>query len=103
MAETKITPLQAKRAQLDVIEKLLEALDDVKKNTKCDFKVVGKKDEQARNWRTGELLWEDDEKTVPKYEDKYDYVPIPEDELSEERKAKLGVIHDIKKIINSLI
>ena len=56
--------VQVKRAQIDVIEKLLEALDDLRKDTSKEYKKVGKETKQATNWRTGELLWEDEERDV---------------------------------------
>lgn len=98
-----MTKVQLKKAQLDIIEKLFSTLDEAEKDTKSNFMVVGKKAEQAKSWRTGELLWEDEEKTIPKYEDKYDYVPIPEAELSDERKAKIKAIEDLREVLDKYI
>ena len=97
------TILQNKKAQLTVIEKLYETLAGIRKDNLNEYKVVGKKNEQARHWRTGELLWEDEEKTIPRYEDEYDYVPIPEENLTAEQKATLQAVHDIKKVLTSMI
>lgn len=42
-----------------------------------------------------DLLWEDDEKTIPLMEDEYDYLPITDDELSEEQLLRKEVCKTI--------
>ena len=95
--------VQVKRAQIDVIEKLLEALDDLRKDTSKEYKKVGKETKQATNWRTGELLWEDEEKTIPKYEDRYEYVDIPEEQMTDSKKALLQAISDMESKLDAMI
>lgn len=104
-AETQraVTKLVQKKAQLTVIEKLNDALDDLMKDTACNYQVVGKKSEQARNWKTDELLWEDEEKTIPKYENKYDYVEIPAEELTDDKLALILAISNMRKQLDDLI
>ena len=101
--KTELTKLQQKKAQVGVLEKLFETLAEMEKDTVNDYRVVGKREEQAKNWRTGELLWEDEEKTIPKYEDKYDYVPIPIEERTPEQVAKLKAIAFIEEALDKLI
>jgi len=92
-----------KMKELEIIGEVLDFLEEKRRDTGMEYRAVGKTDKQARNWRTDELLWEDEEHTIPKYEDKYDYVEIPEEELSEERIAKMGAIDDLMIKIKKMI
>ena len=105
MKDTKNTTakLAQKKAQLTIIEKLMDALNDLKKDTTQEYKVVGKEDKQATNWKTGELLWEDEEKTIPRYDNKWAYVEIPEEELTDEAKVTLQAIEEMKKKLDDMI
>lgn len=98
-----LTNLQVKKAQVEVLEKLVNTLEEIKKDTIYDYRVVGKKDTQAKNWKTGELVWEDEEHTIPKYDDKYDYVKIPDDERTPEQSATLQAIETIEIALDKLI
>ena len=98
-----LTNIQTKKAQLEVLEKVMGSLDDMEKDFTSKFQCVGKKDEQARVWRTGELLWEDEEKTIPKYEDRYEWVPYPEDKIPEENKVKLAFLEDLRAKLDALV
>lgn len=93
----------AKKAYLTVLEKLADSLEAQRKDVLTDYRIIGKEDEQAKNWKTGELLWEDEAKTIPKYENKWGYADIPEEELSEEAKATLKAIDDVEKSLEKLI
>lgn len=93
----------AKKAYLSVLEKLADSLEAQRKDVLTDYRVIGKEDTQATNWKTGELLWEDEEKTIPKYDNKWGYVDIPEEELSAEAKATLKAIDDVEKSLEKLI
>lgn len=93
--------IKVKRITLEYLERLMNNLESYEDDVKMEYTVVGKEDEQARNWKTDELLWEDDEQTIPKYRDKYDYVP--KKELEEDDKIKLDAINTIKKALEKLI
>lgn len=93
----------AKKAYLTVLERLSATLEEIKRDALNDYRVVGKKSEQAKSWKTGELLWEDEEKTIPRYESEWDYVPIPEEELTDEAKAKVEAIKEIETTLEKLI
>ena len=93
----------AKKAFLTVLEKLAESLESQKRDVLTDYKVIGKEEKQATNWKTGELLWEDEEKTIPKYDNKWGYVDIPEEKLTEEAKATLKAIEEVEKALEKLI
>ena len=95
--------IQMKKAMLDIIEELYKSLDDTEKNVTYSYEAVGKEEEQATDWRTGELRWEDEEKTIPYYKNKYDYVKRDEADFSDYDKAKLEAIAEIRKALDKLI
>lgn len=92
--------VMAKRAELEVLGELLERLESVRTDTICSFEKTGTR--QQTTWR-GEPLWEDEEQTIPKMEDVWEYVPIPEDELTEEQKVKAHAIASIKATLEKMI
>lgn len=84
-----------RKIEAEVLGDLYEKLEhDLKYATKS-YERVGKETEQARDYKTGELLWEDDEQTIPKFRDNWDYVDVPEDELTDEQRIKIKVIKSI--------
>ncbi len=97
------TKIQMKKAMLEVIEELYSSLENTEKNITHSYEVVGKEDEQATDWRTGELKWEDEEKTIPYYKNKYDYVKRDEADFNDYERAKLDAINEIRKALDKLI
>ena len=95
--------IQTKKAMLDIIEELFKSLDDTEKNVVYSYEVVGKEDEQAKDWKTGELKWEDDEHTIPYYRNRYDYVKRDVESLDDYDKAKLEAIAEVRKALDKLI
>ena len=91
-----------RQIEAEILGELYESLEDKLRYAGQSYKCVGKETEQARDYKTKELLWEDDEKTIPFYRDKYDYVDIPEEELSEEQKLKAKVIKNIMAKLEKL-
>ena len=89
------------KKQAEVLERLEEVLNDIIKDKTMTYDVVGKETEQARSWKTGELLWEDEEHTIPKYRDKYDYVP--KKELDEDDQITIDVCTGFLKKLDKLI
>ena len=97
------TKIQVKKAMLDVIEELYSSLETTEKNVAYSYEVVGKEDEQDKDWRTGELKWDDEEKTIPHYKNKWDYVKRDEADFSDYDRAKLEAIAEICKALDKLI
>lgn len=89
------------RKQAEVLERIENLLEEMIKDTSMTLDVVGKDDEQATSWRTGELLWEDEEHTIPKYKDRYDYVPKAE--LNEDDQITIDVCKGFLKKLDKLI
>ena len=91
------------KAQAEVLTKMDNLLDEIIRDKTMDYRVVGKEEEQAKDWRTGELKWEDDEKTIPYFKDKWDYVAKDEDEISEEDRIMIEVCKAFSKKLDKLI
>lgn len=84
-----------RRIEAEILGEVYEELERKLESTTKTYEIVGKEDEQATDYRTGELRWEDEEKTIPYYRDKYDYVDIPEEKLSDEQRLKVKVIKSL--------
>ena len=80
-----------------------EAVVQKEKDIRQEYRRVGFEEEQATDWRTGELLWEDEEKTVPKYRDKYDYVNKDDSELTDEDWAKINAYQYIMSQLEKML
>ena len=89
------------RKQAEVLEKLEDVLNEIIRDKSMTWDVVGKEEEQATSWKTGELLWEDEEHTIPKYKNKYDYVPKAE--LDEDDQITIDVCNGFLKKLDKLI
>ena len=89
-----------------LVEALCEVYETVvqrEKDIRQEYRRVGFEEEQAKDWRTGELLWEDEEKTVPKYRDKYDYVNKDDSELTDEDWAKIKAYQYIMSQLEKML
>lgn len=100
---TKLTKIQLRKAELNVLETLMQELDRLEHDNTCSYEEVGKETEQAKDWRTGELRWEDDEKTIPYYKSIYDWVPKEEKDLSDEDRALLKAIDTVRTALEKMI
>ena len=98
---TRVLTLKEKKALLAKVEELVQSLERDREYYAQDYKPVAKSDKQATHWKTGELLWEDEEKTIPKYEDIYDYVD--KEELDDEDKAKITAVDRIIDALCDLV
>ena len=86
---------EKKRIEMGYLESMYSLLEDKLKDLTRRYEVVGKEEEQARDWRTDELLWEDEEKTIPMYRDKYDYVEVFDDELDDEDRLRMSILNEL--------
>lgn len=72
-------------------------------NLNSKWTVIGKEDEQATRWSTGELLWEDEDKTIPLYRDKYGDVPKTTEDYTEEDKIKITAIKKVMVMLEKAL
>lgn len=102
MTKTNVEKIIEKRAQLSILEGLLSKLNEMQEERTQRYDVVGVTDEQDKDWH-GNLRWEDEEHTIPKMKKKWDYVDIPEEELTAEQKAELKAIENIRTLLEKMI
>lgn len=91
-----------RKIEAEVLGELYEKLEHDLKYATMSYERVGKEIEQARDYKTGELLWEDDEQTIPKFRDNWDYVDVPEDKLTDEQRIKIKVIKSVMAKLEKL-
>ena len=102
-AQPTVSALKVKMEVLERLERIFEELKSREESISTDYECVGKEEEQATNWRTGELLWEDEEQTIPKYNNKYESVPKKPENFTEEDLAQLEAIKIIRTTLETLI
>ncbi len=90
-----------KQILADVLNDLYEAVDTRERAVHLDYRVVG--EVQATDWRTGELKWEDEEKTIPKMVPKYENVRKDESELTDDDRLKIKVYQYVKTQLEKMI
>lgn len=92
-----------KQYTAELLDKLYREIEAEEENCRQEYCKVGTTDEQERHWKTGELLWEDEEKTIPKMKDQWDYVMKSEEELTEDDYAKMKACQYIKSMLEKMI
>ena len=96
--------IMTKKAVLEVISTLYNELDNITTNTTKEYKKIGVDETKQRtHWRTGELMWEDEEQTIPSYEPIYDYVDKTDEDMTEEDIAMLDAIAVVRKALDKLV
>lgn len=105
MANTNFTTKQKIQEKLEVtslISSLATQVENEKSSVRKEYRDTGEL-KQSKNWRTDELLWEDEEHTIPKMEHVYAYVDKSDEELTEDDKIKLSacdyVLEQLLKLI----
>lgn len=92
------------KKRIEVLEKLDEQLQSMEKDAGYDYEVIKETptDEQDKNWR-GELLWEDEDHTIPKMRVEREWGYVAKAELDEDDKMTLKVIADIRKALLKMV
>jgi hypothetical protein len=92
---------EEKRIEVEMLGRLYKAVESEIKDVQYEYKVTGKSTEQAKNWRTGELLWQDAENTVPLMADVYG--SVKKEELSEDDQLRITVYKRILAALEKMI
>ena len=79
---------------------IVDTIGDKLKGIKSEYTIIGKEEEQAKDFRTGDLLWEDEENTIPKFRDKWGWV---EKELNDEDRNKIFTALKLEKELFKII
>lgn len=83
----------------DILNELVNELDNKERGVKLESVRVG--EYQATDYKTGELRWEDEAKTIPVMYGQWD--TQEKAELTEEDNAKLAIIDEIRKSLTKLV
>ena len=92
-----------KQQLAELLDKIYREVQNEEDNCRQEYRKIGTTDEQERHWKTGELLWEDEEQTIPKMKDKWDYVMKDEAELDEYDRAKIKACQYLKAQLEKMI
>jgi len=96
--------IKKKKAMLEALDDIFERISYSKKDLVEDYRRTGEKQQKTSyNKETKEYDPVFDEEGNPVMEDVWDYVTIPESELSEDKKAKLAAYTEIEKTLEKLI
>lgn len=87
----------------ELLDQLYRVVQTEEDNCRQEYRKVGTTDEQEKHWKTGELLWEDEEKTIPKMRDKWDYVMKSDEEMGEDDYAKIKACQYLKAQLEKMI
>ena len=90
-----------KQILAEILNDLYNEVEEAEKRARATYQPVGEK--QSYDWRNNELLWEDEEKTIPKMEKDWGYVDKDEDDLTEEDKIRIKVCQYIKTQLEKMI
>lgn len=90
-----------KQFTAEILSDLYEEVESKERSIRTHYQPIG--EVQDKDWRTSELLWEDEEKTIPKMEKEWGYVDKDEEELTEDDRMKLKVCQNIKAQLEKMI
>lgn len=93
------------KKRIEILEKLDEVLKSIERDTRTEWGIVNEEvtDIQDTHWKTGELLWQDDEKTIPKFKVNREWDYIPKIELDDEDKMTLEQVEQIRKVLRKMV
>lgn len=98
--------IQMKAKELEVIASLYEELERMEKNELDEYRQLDDMEQKSvYNYETHEreLVWEDDEETIPVMVHKWGNVARPYEELTEEEKLKVDAIRKVKAYLEKAI
>ena len=102
MAKTNVNKFKAMQVKAEILDELYGIVKEKYKNASQDYRKTGEQ-EQVKDWKTGELQWEDEEKTIPVMRDVYAWVDVSEDDLSEEQLAKIWACENILESLEKML
>ena len=97
---------EIKQWEVEELGNIYQYLEDRFKDLAEKYQPLDELEQETR-WNTEtreyDLVWEDEEQTVPKMVKKWGYVTIPEEELPEEKVVKRNICKSLIKYIEKLI
>ena len=92
-----------KQTLAEILNTLYTSVEEMETECRREYRRVGTTEEQDTNWRTGELLWEDEAHTIPKMKDKWEYVMKSEEDMSEDDFIRLKMCQYVKAQLEKMI
>ena len=93
---------KVKKAEAEILETLYATVSEKLETAYKEYRETGEQ-EQAKNWQTGELLWEDEEQTIPKMKSVWAYVEVAEEDLSDDQIATIKACKNIMAYLEKLL
>ena len=97
---------EQKSMELEILGKLYEELDRMEKDV-CEVYTDTGRQEQKTKWnpdtRDYDLVWKDEEQTIPVMREVWEYVATPYEKLDDGGKAKVDAIKKVKTALEKMI
>lgn len=90
-----------KQILAEILNDLYNEVEMKEKSARSSYVPVG--EVQDKDWRTGELKWEDEEHTIPKMTKEWGYIDKDEDDLTEEDRIRIKVCQHIKAQLEKML
>ena len=99
-----IEAITKKKAMLDALETILGSVEETIKDFGQDYRKTDKM-EQKTEWDAEERKWKNvfDDDGNPVMTNVWDYVELPDDEISDEKKALRNSYKEIQKTLEKMI
>jgi hypothetical protein len=92
-----------KKIEAEILGDLYDTVDSRERAARQDYRVIQKDGKQATDWKTGELLWLDEAKTIPKMENVYGTVEKTDEELTDDDRMRIKVCQRIKAALEKML
>lgn len=92
-----------KQFMAEILNDLYTEVENKEESCRREYRKIGVTDVQDKHWSTGELLWEDEEKTIPKMKDEWGYVDKDDEDLTEDDRLRIKVCQYIKAQLEKMI
>ena len=90
-----------KQFTAEILSDLYNEVEQKEKSVRTEYTHIGEK--QDTDWKTGDLLWEDEAQTIPKMTKEWGYVDKDEEDLTEEDRLRIKVCQNIKAQLEKMI
>lgn len=93
------------KKRIEILERIDTLLDDIERDASMEYVVIKETQthKQQTSWRTGELLWEDDEHTIPKYVIDKEYGYVAKSTLDVDDKITIDCVNEIRKSLVEMV
>lgn len=95
--------LKEKQEIIRILGRMYDILENEMRDAIYDYAEVGRETQQKKHWQTGELMWEDDEKTIPRFDPIYDWVKKNPEDISDRDRILISAIEKIESHLDKLL